>query len=59
MPAHPFPSVLAILFFGALLATTPFVAGLEWTVPFFLVWLIILTVLYRAMRGGASSANIE
>ncbi len=59
MPAHPFPSVLAILFLAALLATTPFVAGLEWTVPFFLAWLGILAVLYRAMRGGASSADIE
>ncbi len=59
MPAHPFPSVLAILFFAALLATTPFIPGLEWTVPFFLVWLGILAVLYRAMRGGASSASIE
>ena len=59
MPAHPFPSLLAILFFAAMLATTPFVAGLEWTVPFFVVWLGILAVLYRVMPGRASSANIE
>ena len=59
MPAHPFPSVLAILFLVALLATTPFVAGLEWTVPFFLVWLGILAALYRGMRSRVSSAIVK
>ena len=52
MPAHPFPSLFAIIFLLALLASTPFVAGLEWTVPFFLIWVAILVVLYRAMGDG-------
>ena len=47
MPGHPLPSLAGIVIILALAATTPFVAGLEWTVPIFMVWLAAITLLYR------------
>jgi L-asparagine transporter-like permease len=39
VPWHPFPSIAASLIIVAALAVTPWVAGLTWTVPMFLLWL--------------------
>lgn len=41
VPAHPLPSIAASVIILAALATTPWVAGLTWTVPMFLVWLVL------------------
>lgn len=55
MPGHPLPSMIGIAIILALAATTPFVPGLEWTVPIFLVWLAAITLFYmrRASRLSA------
>jgi len=38
----------------ALAASTPFVKGMEWTVPMFLVWLALTTFFYfLRVRGSA------
>jgi AAT family amino acid transporter len=42
VPLHPLPGVVGIALIVATLAATPWVAGLEWTVPMFLVWLAAL-----------------
>lgn len=39
VPAHPIPSVAASVIIIGALAATPWVSGLTWTVPMFLVWL--------------------
>lgn len=41
VPAHPIPSIAASVIILAALATTPWVAGLTWTVPMFLAWLAL------------------
>ena len=46
MPGHPVPSLIGIVLIVALAASTPFVSGLEWTVPLFLAWLAIITFFY-------------
>jgi L-asparagine transporter-like permease len=46
MPAHPISSTSGIVAILALTASTAFVKGLEWTVPLFLVWLALVTLLY-------------
>ena len=51
MPGHPVSSIAGILVILALAASTVFVNGLEWTVPLFLVWLGITTLLYFARVG--------
>jgi L-asparagine transporter-like permease len=51
MPGHPVSSITGILVILALAASTAFVNGLEWTVPLFLVWLGITTLLYFARVG--------
>jgi AAT family amino acid transporter len=51
MPGHPVSSIAGILVILALAASTVFVNGLEWTVPLFLVWLAITTLLYFARVG--------
>src|SRR5215831_3139173 len=51
MPGHPVTSIAGILVILALAASTVFVNGLEWTVPLFLVWLAITTLLYFARVG--------
>jgi L-asparagine transporter-like permease len=50
MPAHPFPTLLAIIVIVAIIASTPFVAGLEWTFPLFVLWLAATGLLYWARR---------
>jgi L-asparagine transporter-like permease len=47
VPGHPVPSILASVIIVAALAVTPWVGGLTWTVPMFLLWL--------AMAGGGYS----
>jgi L-asparagine transporter-like permease len=48
VPLHPLPGIAGIALIVATLAATPWVAGLEWTVPMFLVWLAALGVAYVA-----------
>lgn len=43
---HPTPSIIASVIILAALATTPWVAGLTWTVPMFLVWLVLAGSFY-------------
>ena len=50
MPVHPISSVVGIIVILALAASMPFVEGLEWTVPLFLVWLAAMTFLYFLRR---------
>ncbi|MFQ5738550.1 MAG: amino acid permease [Acidobacteriota bacterium] len=47
VPFHPFPTLTAILILLAVLAATPLVAGLEWTVPLFLVWVAMASLFFR------------
>jgi amino acid transporter, AAT family len=48
--AHPFFTVLGILLLIAIAATTFFVDGMQWSVPEFLVFLAIISVLYFSRR---------
>jgi AAT family amino acid transporter len=48
----PIPSVAGIAAIVALAASTPFVKGLEWTVPLFLAWLALTTVFYFLRSRG-------
>ncbi|HJS74190.1 MAG TPA: amino acid permease, partial [Vicinamibacteria bacterium] len=48
VPLHPLPGIAGIALIVATLAATPWVAGLEWTVPMFLVWLAVLAATYLA-----------
>jgi L-asparagine transporter-like permease len=57
VPLHPFPGILAIGLILAALAATPWVPGLEWTVPMFLVWLAAVAAAYAA--GFAGSRQVE
>jgi AAT family amino acid transporter len=53
VPFHPLPGVAGIALILAALAATPWVAGLEWTVPLFLVWLAAVGAAYLAGFGGS------
>jgi L-asparagine transporter-like permease len=46
-PLHPLPGIAGIGLIVAALLATPWVPGLEWTVPLFLVWLLGLGFVYR------------
>ncbi len=46
VPLHPLPGIAGIALILATLAATPWVAGLEWTVPMFLVWLAVIGCAY-------------
>jgi L-asparagine transporter-like permease len=48
--AHPFFTVLGILLLLAISVTTFFVDGLQWSVPAFLVFLAIISLLYLRSR---------
>lgn len=48
VPFHPLPGIIAIVLIVAALAATPWVRGLEWTVPMFLVWLAVIGSAYAA-----------
>jgi L-asparagine transporter-like permease len=50
MPGNVGLSAFAILVIVALAASTAFVEGLEWTVPFFLVSLAVMTGFYFLRR---------
>lgn len=41
VPAHPIPSIAASIVILAALGVTPWVSGLTWTVPMFLIWLLL------------------
>lgn len=47
VPLHPLPGLVGIALILAALAATPWVKGLEWTVPLFLLWLGSLGLAYR------------
>jgi L-asparagine transporter-like permease len=47
VPLHPLPGILGVGLILAALAATPWVPGLEWTVPMFLLWLLGLGIVYR------------
>ena len=53
--AHPFFTLAAILFIVAIAATTFFVDGLEWSVPAFSVFLILISLLYLRIRRQEAS----
>ncbi len=46
VPLHPLPGVIGIALILATLAATPWVAGLEWTVPMFLIWVAVIGAVY-------------
>ena len=46
MPGHPLISMAGIVAILALGGSTPFVTGMEWTVPLFLIWLALTTFFY-------------
>jgi L-asparagine transporter-like permease len=48
--AHPFFTVLGILSISAIAITTFFVDGLQWSVPAFIVFLGLISLLYLYMR---------
>src|SRR5262245_16915640 len=54
MPGHPLTSMASIVAILALAASTAFVKGMEWTIPTFIVWLAVTTVIYfiRAKEHG-------
>jgi len=47
VPFHPLPGIVGIALILAALAATPWVSGLEWTVPMFLAWLAVISIAYR------------
>jgi L-asparagine transporter-like permease len=53
VPLHPLPGIVGILLIVAALAATPWVKGLEWTVPMFLVWLAFVGIAYRIRFASA------
>jgi hypothetical protein len=46
LPAHPLFTLIGILLLCAIAVTTFFVGGLEWSVPAFLAFLGIISLLY-------------
>jgi AAT family amino acid transporter len=50
LPAHPFFSVIGILFFIAISITTFFVDGLQWSVPAFVIFLALVSIIYWRRR---------
>lgn len=52
VPFHPLGSFVGIALVAAALAATPWVAGLEWTVPLFLLWLALIGVAYVTRFSG-------
>jgi amino acid transporter, AAT family len=52
--AHPVPTVVGILMIAGIAITTFFVDGLQWSVPAFLVYLGIVSLLYMANRSGVN-----
>ena len=53
--AHPFFTLAAILFIVAIAATTFFVDGLQWSVPAFSVFLVLISLLYLRIRRQETS----
>ena len=55
--AHPFFTVLGIVLLLAIAATTFFVDGMQWSVPEFLGFLAIISLLYWVNRSGMRSSR--
>jgi amino acid transporter, AAT family len=53
LPAHPFFTVLNIILLLAISVTTFFVDGLEWSIPAFVVFLGLISLLYMVRRRQA------
>jgi L-asparagine transporter-like permease len=51
VPWHPLPGAVSIGLILAALAATPWVAGLEYTVPMFLLWLAAIGAVYLLRTG--------
>jgi L-asparagine transporter-like permease len=52
LPAHPFLTIAGIVLVLAIAATTWFVEGLRWSVPEFLAFLVVISLLYLGSRGA-------
>ena len=53
MPAHRIAAVFGIVSLSAITATTFFVDGMQYTVPSFLPFLVVMSILYARMRKRA------
>jgi amino acid transporter, AAT family len=59
LPAHPFFTVLGILLLLGISVTTFFVEGLEWSVPAFVVFLAMISLVYLQGRRRRASEVIS
>jgi L-asparagine transporter-like permease len=57
LPVHPFFTALGILLIAAVAVTTFFVDGLQWSVPAFLVFLALISLLYLRVRQREKSGD--
>jgi L-asparagine transporter-like permease len=53
--AHPFFTLAGIVLIIAIAATTFFVDGLQWSVPAFSVFLVLISLLYLRVRQQKTS----
>jgi L-asparagine transporter-like permease len=59
VPWHPLPGAVSIGLILAALAATPWVAGLEWTVPMFLLWLAAIGAAYLVRAGNTREGALS
>jgi len=57
LQAHPLFTLAAILFIIAIAVTTFFVEGLQWSVPAFCVFLVLISQLYLRIRHQETSGR--
>jgi len=57
LQAHPLFTLAAILFITAIAVTTFFVEGLQWSVPAFSVFLVLISLLYLRIRHQETSGS--
>jgi len=55
LPVHPWFTVAGVLFIIAIAVTTFFVDGLQWSVPVFAVFLVLISLLYLRLRHREAS----
>jgi L-asparagine transporter-like permease len=55
LPVHPLFTVAGVLFIIAIAVTTFFVDGLQWSVPVFAVFLVLISLLYLRLRHRGAS----
>jgi AAT family amino acid transporter len=56
LPAHPWPTVAGIALLAGIAGSTFWVDGLEYTIPTFLLLLLIMSLIYRARRQPSNPA---